>query len=202
MLHPTVRLIVWGVMAALIQALPFPGLASACAAALIAAAGLAPRRLALLMKRTRWLAVSLVLLFSLATPGIYLLPSLGSLGPTLEGLLLGGEHLLRLLFVLASLAVLLQITGVEGLVAGLHGILGPLAWIGLDRGRLALRLLLVMQYVEQAPPGRHWREWLQDYPAEGEPIMVRWHVSPFGPADIAVLAGLTLAAAILIGAAA
>lgn len=199
MLHPSVCLIVWGVMAALAQALPLPWLSLACAAALIAAAGLAPRRFALLLKRTRWLVVSLVLIFAFATPGIYLLPSLGSLGPTQEGLLLGGEHLLRLLFILASLAVFLQITGVEGLVAGLHGALGPLAWLGLDRGRVALRLLLVMHYVEQAPPGRHWREWLQDCPAEGEPVIARWQASHFGPLDIAVLAGLTLAVSIFIG---
>ena len=49
-------------------------------------------------------------------------------------------------------------TGMEGLVAGLHGLTLPLSWLGLDRGRMAVRLMLVMQYVEQAPPGRHWRE--------------------------------------------
>lgn len=69
-----------------------------------------------LLKRTRWLIVSLVLLFALATPGVYLLPMFGSLGPTEEGLRLGLEHFMRLLFVLASLAVLLEMTGLEGLV--------------------------------------------------------------------------------------
>ena len=103
MLHPTVRLIVWGAMAALVQWLPLLGLSLACAAALAAAAWLAPKRLGLLLHRTRWLIVSLVLLFALATPGVYLLPSLGSLSPTDEGLRLGFEHLMRLLFVLASI---------------------------------------------------------------------------------------------------
>jgi hypothetical protein len=201
MLHPTVRLIVWGAAAALIQVLPFSGLSLACSASLIAAAWLAPQRLCLLLKRTRWLIVSLLLLFALATPGVYLLPPLGNLSPTQEGLLLGGEHLMRLFFVLASLAVLLQVTGVEGLVAGLHGFLGPLSWLGLDRGRVALRLMLVMHYVEQSPPGRHWREWLQSDRRDGEPVVLRLQVSPFGAADFAVLLGLTIAVAVYVGAA-
>lgn len=201
MLHPTVRLIVWGVMATLVQYLPQPGLSLACAAALAAGVWRAPKRLDLLLKRTRWLIISLVLLFALATPGVYLVPSLGSLGPTEEGVRLGIEHLMRLLFVLASLAVLLQVTGVEGLVAGLHGLILPLSWLGLDRGRVAVRLMLVMHYVEQSPPGKRWREWLQGNVAEGDPVRLRLQASPLRVADFAVMAGLTLAVAGFIGAA-
>ena len=201
MLHPTVRLVFWGVMATIVQWLPLPGLSLACVAALAVGVWLAPRRLGLLLKRTRWLIVSLVLLFALATPGVYLLPSLGSLGPTEEGMQLGFEHLLRLLFVLASLAVLLQVTGVEGLVAGLHGLIWPLSWLGLDRSRVAVRLMLVMHYVEQSPPGRHWQEWLQGKLAEGETVRLRLQAEPLGVVDFAVLAGLTLALLAFIGAA-
>jgi energy-coupling factor transporter transmembrane protein EcfT len=201
MLHPTVRLIVWGAAAAFVQWLPATGLSLMCAAALAAGAWLAPQRLQLLLKRTRWLILSLVLLFAVATPGVYLLPSLGSFGPTEEGVRLGFEHLMRLVFVLAALAVLLQITGVEGLVAGLHGLMRPLSWLGLDRGRVAVRLMLVMHYVEQSPPGRRWREWLQGNVAEEEPVGLRLQASALGLADFAVLAGLTLAGLALIGAA-
>ena len=201
MLHPTVRLIVWGVMTVLVQWLPLGGLLLACVLALGSGAWLSPRRLGLLIKRTRWLIVSLVLLFALATPGAYLLPSLGSLGPTDEGMRLGVEHLLRLVFVLASLAVLLQVTGLEGLVTGLHGLIWPLTWLGLDRGRVALRLMLVMHYVERSPPGRQWREWLQGEVASGEPMRLRLQAAPLRAVDFAVLAGLTFAVAVFIGAA-
>jgi hypothetical protein len=201
MLHPTVRLIVWGAAAAFVQWLPATGLSLMCAAALATGARLAPQRLQLLLKRTRWLILSLVLLFAVATPGVYLLPSLGRFGPTEEGVRLGFEHLMRLVFVLATLAVLLQITGMEGLVAGLHGLIRPLSWLGLDRGRGAVRLMLVMHYVEQSPPGRRWRVWLQGNVVEGEPVRFRLQVSPLGLADFAVLAGLTLAGVALIGAA-
>lgn len=188
-------------MAALVQWLPLPGLSLACAAALVAGIWLAPWRMGLLLKRTRWLIISIALLFALATPGAYLLPGLGSISPTEEGIRLGFEHLMRLLFVLASLAVLLHITGMDGLLAGLHGLLLPLSWIGLDRGRVAMRLMLVMHYVEQAPPGRHWREWLQGSVSQGELFRLRLQVSSLGAADFAVLAGLTFVVAAFIGAA-
>jgi energy-coupling factor transporter transmembrane protein EcfT len=199
MLHPTVRLIVWGAMVASVQWLSPTGLSLACAASLAVGIGFARGRFGQLLKRTRWLMLALVLLFALATPGIYLMPFLGSLGPTEEGVWLGLEHLLRLLFVLASLAVLLRLTGVEGLVAGLHGLIRPLAWLGLDRTRVALRLMLVMHYVEQSPPGRRWREWLQGEAAAGEPRCFRLEAKPWHAADFAVLAGLTFLLLFFIG---
>jgi hypothetical protein len=201
MLHPTVRLIVWGAAAALVQYFPPLGLRLACAAALAVGIWLAPKRLGLLLKRTRWLIVSLVLLFALATPGVYLLPLLGSLGPTQEGVRLGLEHLMRLLFVLATLAMLLQVTGVEGLVAGLYGLMRPLSWLGLDRGRVAMRLMLVMHYVEHSPPGRHWHEWLKGEGAAIGPLRLCLQAVPLGASDVAVLAGLTLVVVAFIGAA-
>ncbi|HNQ58119.1 MAG: hypothetical protein LC123_00970 [Burkholderiales bacterium] len=199
MLHPTVRLLAWGVAAALVHWLSLTGLALACAAALAASVWLARPRLLLLLKRTRWLILTLLTLFALTTPGIYLLPVLGDLGPTEEGLRLGLEHLLRLVFVLASLALLLQSTAVDELVAGVHDLIRPLSWLGLDRGRVALRLMLVLHYVERAPPGRHWREWLRGESDEGAPLTLRLQVRSLAAADFAVLAGLTFAVAAFIG---
>ncbi len=194
MLHPTVRLIVWGAAAAFVQWLPLADLSLACVVALVAGGLLASKRLGILLRRARWLIASLVVLFALATPGVYLLPSLGSLGPTEEGLRLGFEHLMRLFFVLATLAVLLQMTGTEGLVAGLHGLMLPLGWLGLDRGRVAVRLMLVMHYVEQSNPGRHWREWLDSADSEATSGTVRLSRVQLAWADFAVLTGLTFGA--------
>lgn len=192
MLHPTVRLIIWGALAALAQDLPFGGLLLACAFALAAGAWFAPQRLGGLLMRTRWLIVSLLVIFALATPGVFLLPALGNYGPTVEGVRQGLEHLMRLLFVLATLAVLLQLTGVEGLVSGLHGLILPLAWLGLDRGRVAMRLLLVLQYVENSPPSRHWREWLERTDVDQGTRQVSLRQSRLSLIDYAVLTGLTL----------
>ncbi len=199
MLHPIVRLLAWGVAVVLVQRLLGVWLALACAALSAIAAWRAGRRFRLLLNRSRWLIGSLLALFALATPGVYLLPALGSLGPTEEGLRLGLEHALRLLALLAALALLLEMTGVEGLLEGLHGLMRPLAWLGLDRGRIALRLLLVLNYVEQAPPGRHWREWLEDTGGDESIGVLHLRRDRLAPLDYAVLAGLTFVMLAFIG---
>lgn len=189
MFHPIVRLVFWGVTIVLIQFLPLAALAIATGVALLSGFVFAPYRVSVLLKRTRWLLISLVLLFSLGTPGIFVFPSLGSLGPTREGLLFGVEHLLRLLFLVATLAILLQSTGVDGLVSGLYGMIRPLTWLGLDRARIAVRLLLVLQYVEASHPGRHWREWLEREDCSLQPVHLQR--MPLQTSDVAVLSGLT-----------
>ncbi len=202
MLHPTVRLLVWGGAVVLSQLLPFPFLFATCLFVSVIAGRRAPRRLGLLFRRTRWLIVSLLALFALATPGLYLAPELGAFSPTEEGLRLGFEHVLRLIVILSALALLLERTSVEILLAGLHGLMRPLEWLGQDRGRLALRLMLVLRYVEQAPPGRHWREWLDAGAADPElgPMSLRRH--KLSVLDVAVLAGLTFLLLFLFGIAA
>jgi energy-coupling factor transporter transmembrane protein EcfT len=165
MLHPTIRLVVWGAAVAATQVAPLGGLLPAGGAMLAAALILARQRVVLLMLRSRWLIASLFLIFVFATPGLLLVPELGVLGPTSEGLALGLVHTLRLLLVLAALALLVRLSSLDDLVAGIYGLLGPFQWIGADRGRIALRLLLVLHYVEDArsdkPRATRWRDWLE-----------------------------------------
>lgn len=195
MLHPTVRLVLWGAAVASTQLLPLAWLLAVGGLVLPAAALFARIRFFMLLKRTRWLLLSIAILFALATPGVLLMPELGSMGPTREGITLGLTQLMRLVLVLVMLAVLLQFTPLDDLVSGLYGLLRPLAWLGLDRERVALRLLLVLRYVEQAPPGANWRAWLEhaDLPADAGPVMLR--SAPLAPADYVVLACLGVGAA-------
>ena len=181
------------------QLLPIFWLALARTLVIALAAGFARARLGLLLRRARWLIVSLLLLFALATPGVYLLPALGSLSPTEEGLRLGVEHALRLMLVLAALALLLESTGVQGLLSGLHGLMRPLACLGIDRGRVAVRLMLVLRYIEQAPPDRHWRQWLEEGQALHGPDCLSILRQRLTAVDVAVLAGLTFAVAAYAG---
>lgn len=194
MLHPTVRLVLWGAAVASTQLLPLYGLLAIGGMIFPAAALLARARFFLLLKRTRWLLLSIAILFALATPGVLLMTELGSVGPTREGVTLGLMQLMRLVLVLAMLAILLQFTPLDDLVSGLYGLLRPLAWLGLDRGRVALRLLLVLRYAEQAPPGANWREWLEraDSPVDAGPVML--HSAPLAPADYVVLVCLGVGA--------
>jgi energy-coupling factor transport system permease protein len=103
-----------------------------------------------LLRRTRWIALSLLLIYAYATPGTALWNALGSLSPTREGLLDGALQLGRLLCALSGLAVLLTTLSLERFVGGLYSLAYPLRFIGLSRERFAVRLALTLEYAETA----------------------------------------------------
>jgi len=119
---------------------------------------LAARRSWQLLWRTRWLLLSLLLLFLFATPGEYLPGMAGQLGVTLEGLVQGGEQIGRLLILLLSLALLHEHLGNQGLMTGLYWLLQPFAW----RDVTVVRLMLVLEYVEEKSSVATWRQWFAD----------------------------------------
>lgn len=129
----------------------------------------ARRRYSQLLRRSRWLLLSILILFAWATPGLALPGLAGQLGLTDTGIELAATHSLRLVLLLMLLALLLERLGVTALVAGLHGLLAPLGQHP-RRSQLALRLMLVLEYVEQGRqlqqqaelPG--WRYWLTPQP--------------------------------------
>jgi hypothetical protein len=157
--HPATLLFAWGVLVALLQPLPAAALAWIAALVLPLAWLFARQRTLALLRRTRWLFLSIVLLFALATPGQRLPGAIGDLGVTLDGLLLAAEHVLRLLLLLASLAVLHERLGTPGMMVGLHWLLAPIARWRTLRERIVVRLMLVLDHVENAPSAT-WREWL------------------------------------------
>lgn len=179
--HPATLLFAWGVFVGLLQPLAASALAWFAAVLFPLALILARRRTLVLLQRTRWLFLSIVLLFVLATPGQRLPGGVGELGVTSDGVLLAAEHGLRLLLLLASLAVVHERLGTPGMMVGLHWLLAPIArWRNL-RERIVVRLMLVLDHVENAPAAS-WREWLDrdmEGPdrltlAVGSPRMADW----------------------------
>lgn len=167
-------------------------LAMAVLAAASSAGFMARRRFFSLLRRTRILLLSIALLFACGTPGMAWWPELGVLAPTREGVALALEHGARLIWVLAWLAWLLEFTPPDDLVAGVYGLLKPFAAARL-RQKAALRLLLVLQYVEaerQTAPGprRPWLDglnWLDR--DEPEATRLRLELRPLAAADALVL---------------
>lgn len=135
----------------------------AVAVGLCALAGwrLAPSRSLKLLRRVRFLILAILVLFAGFTPGEALLPALPELSPSREGVVLAAEHVGRLIAVVLCVAMLLERLPVSRLVGGLHALLRPLGRVGLPTERLAVRLMLVLRYVESAPPDG-WRHWLED----------------------------------------
>lgn len=159
--HPAALLVLWVGYVFLLQPFAVTGLSVAAMAMLPAAlysAGQATRKL---LFRTRWLLLTIAILFAFATPGERLPGALGEWGITWDGLRQGLEHVLRLVLLLAALALLHKKLGNDGIMAGLHWLLTPLArWRDL-RQRIVARLMLVLDHVENAPP-ENWRSWLME----------------------------------------
>lgn len=135
----------------------------------LAAWGLARSRSLRLLRRVRFLVLAILVLFAGFTPGDALWAAFPSLSPSREGVMLAAEHVGRLLAVVLCVALLLERLPVNRLVSGLYALLQPLDRVGLPTARLAVRLMLVLRYVESAPPGG-WQGWLDnDTDVDGDP---------------------------------
>lgn len=108
------------------------------------------RKLLQLLRRTRWIMLSLLLVYAYTTPGEPLLEVLGIFSPSREGLSDGVLQLTRLLAALAGLAILLDRLNRQQLIAGLYTLFAPLQLIGVSRQRVAVRLALTLHYAELA----------------------------------------------------
>ncbi|MHB1237036.1 MAG: energy-coupling factor transporter transmembrane component T family protein [Gallionella sp.] len=148
--HPAVQILSWCSLVVAMQVLA-PGALLVTAGFIFLAALLAsPRKFVQLLRRTRWIMLSLLLIYGYSTPGQAVLVWLGTLGPSREGLGDGLLQLTRLAATLAGLAILLERLHRQQLIAGLYTLLAPLQLFGLSRERVAVRLALTLQYAEVA----------------------------------------------------
>jgi len=189
MLHPVSWLVLWAVLAIALNKLPLVAL-SACALVLLACGErYAGERYRRLIWRSRWLLLSVALLFLFFTPGIYLADPFGYLGITNEGLHQALTQLGVLVAMLASLALLHEYLGTRGLLAGLYVLMRPLGHF-VDRRSTIIKLMLVLDFVER-PPAGGWRAWLQpeldDGGQRGAEVLVL-QVLPLSTRDHALLA--------------
>jgi len=188
--HPAVRLLAFLVLILAVQ-LGAPVLVLALAAPLLLVAGVGERYRTLL-RRSRWLLLSLFLVFALGTPGEALYQHPWS--PTREGVLLGLEQGFRLAAVLLAVAWLLQTTRPVSLAQGIHTLAHPLRHLGLSPDRGIARLLLVLRHVDSAdawPHGRDWRRFLDEPAAESESVL-EVVLAPLAGRDQWALGGLGL----------
>lgn len=148
--HPA-SLILLG-LATLLAASSRDGLALFLACGGLAAAALvaAPSHLRGLLRRSRWLLLTMLVMFGWLTPGT---PLPGMPGASQEGLLLAAENIARLLIALSAVALLLNALSPPQLVAGMRSLLAPLALLRISRDRIAVRLALTLNEVEASRNG-------------------------------------------------
>jgi energy-coupling factor transport system permease protein len=108
--------------------------------------------LVLLSRRSRYLMLTMLLMFGWLTPGtpLPLVP-----GASQEGLLLAAASLARLLIALSTVALILKALSVPELVAGMRSLLAPLQLLNISRDRIAVRLALTLNEVEASRQGEN-----------------------------------------------
>jgi hypothetical protein len=195
--HPAAIIFLWGCLAVAMQSLQAAGLLLAGVPLLLLAAAKSFARLATLLRRTRWIMLSLLLIYGYATPGAALWGPMAEFSPTVEGLSDGFMQLCRLVFALAGLAILLGLLSQQQLIGGLYTLAYPLRYLGLSRERLAVRLALTLHYAEAAlvETAPAWRRRLEDMllPPAGGQQSVELQILPFAPRDgLLLLLGLAL----------
>ena len=159
-------------------------------------------RLHTLLRRTRWIMISLLLIYAYATPGEALFAQLGAYSPTLEGAQDGLLQLGRLSCMLAALAMLLAGLNRQQLIGGLYVLAYPLRYLGVSRERIAVRLALTLHYADSVmlDASADWRASLEKLlaPAEAKLDGMVLHAVPFTPRDILLLAAGCCAALALV----
>ena len=103
--------------------------------------------LILLLQRSRWLLLTMLVMFGWLTPGT---PLPGVPGASQEGLLLAAGNIARLLIALSTVALILRALPPPALVAGMRSLLAPLRLIRISRDRVAVRLALTLNEVESS----------------------------------------------------
>lgn len=144
--HPASLILLWLALLVTVSARSGAALMLVFLALSVFACVNAGRHLQRLLRRSRWLLLTLFIVFVWMTPGtpLFFMP-----GASVEGMRLAIEHIVHLLLALAALALILQaLTPVE-LVAGMHSLLAPLSWLGVSRNRIAVRLMLTLEEAER-----------------------------------------------------
>lgn len=186
MLNPTVRIISLIAFAAMLQRMQALPLAVCSGLLLLAVILIRAVDFLRLLRRARWLLLSIMLIYAYATPGEFVSRIPDALAPTYEGLRDGGMQALRLAVMLAALSVLLATSSRAQIMAGIYQLLKPFRLFGLSPERFAARLWLTLHYVEHMPPGtlkklrqQHWNiHALQSLDSGPEHItmsFLRWH---------------------------
>lgn len=122
----------------------------ACAILVLIALIAARPHFVVLIRRSRWLLLTLLVLFGWLTPGTPL-PAVP--GATVEGLLLAAKNLACLVMAISVVACLLTVLPPPELVAGLRSLLAPFARLNISPDRIAVRLALTLEQVEASRRG-------------------------------------------------
>lgn len=109
--------------------------------------------------RSRFLLVTLLLVYPWSTPGVYIFKSLGGVSPSYEGWHLAAQQLLRTGVVLVGLGWAQGGLAMDKRLESILFWLMPLRYLGLPIERFVIRLALTLQLLEVTPRHTSWSGW-------------------------------------------
>lgn len=151
MFHPVIRIISFLVLAAYLATAEVADMMLAAVALALLYLLLDPgyfRSAWRMIRRMRWFFLSILIIYFWFTPGQ---PALGFLPlpsawlPSEQGLRAGSLRIATLLLIILAVNLLLRTTPQKQLIAAIHWLSRPLAWLGICPDRLAVRMVLVME---------------------------------------------------------
>lgn len=148
-MHPFVKILCFVLILLLTNTLKDQWIIALCAGLCLMAVWSNNRNFLRVVRRMRWLFVSLLIIYAFTTPGEYIPELLAYASPTYEGCVLGLLQINKLLIALSSLSLLFASSSKQDLIAGLYMLLTPLKFFGLNVERFSARLLLTLDYVEE-----------------------------------------------------
>lgn len=102
-----------------------------------------------MLRRMRWLFLSILVIYLWFTPGELLFPVIGSWSPSWEGLRLGSYRIFTLVFIVFAVNLMIRSIERDELIGGILWLLHPLHFIGLPNERLAVRIALTFDVVQE-----------------------------------------------------
>ncbi|HUW28364.1 MAG TPA: hypothetical protein VMV97_07130 [Sulfuriferula sp.] len=149
-LHPATAIVLWLFFVVWLEFVRPPALGLAALALLPWLQGATLTQFFRYLRRTRWLLLSLLMIYAYTLPGEHVSSMLGSLSPSVQGLQHGVLRIARMTLLLAALSILMMRIPRTALLLGIYRILHPLQWLGVDVERIAVRLWLTLHYAEAA----------------------------------------------------
>lgn len=160
-LHPTTRLVLWLFLLVAVQYLSGATIIIVLPILTLLGTRIVQRG-GRLIRRARWLLLSLLVVFFWSVPGDPLWNS--AIAPTREGVEEGLLQLGHLLLVFMAIAAFLESMPLGDLLSATHALSKPLRRLGIDTDRGVVRLMLALRYAESLPRPRDWRN-LLDIPS-------------------------------------
>lgn len=158
-MHPAVKILSLILCAIALQMAHWRGLGVMSLVVLIALMYFGTASALKLMKRARWLFLSILLIYAFATPGEYVAGFPDAIAPSHEGIKAGLIQALRLAVMLEVLSLVLVTSSREQFMSGIYVLLRPFRLL-ISPERFAARLWLTLHYAETMPKGiiRHLKQ--------------------------------------------